>query len=385
MPLATHPYPLSLRAKVLQARRLVVKVGTAVLTDPSGRFDASHFEALATELAEVARRRELIVVSSGAIALGVEALGLVARPTDLPGKQAAAAVGQCWLMHQYAQQLGRQHLAVGQMLLTHEDFADRRRYLNARQTLGALLAAKAVPVINENDTVSVEEIQLGDNDSLAALVVGLCDAELLVLLSDVEGLFDADPKAAADARLVEQVPEVTPEIEALAGGSRGGLGTGGMTAKVRAARRASDSGALTVIASGRRPGVLGALLRGENVGTIFGAPRPPLRARQRWIAHALHPKGLLVVDDGARDALRRRGSSLLPSGLTEVRGDFDRGEAVEIAGPDGKAFARGLAGYGSRELARLAGVRSGEIERVLGYKYLDEIVHRDDLVLLEET
>lgn len=385
MPLATNPHPISLRARALQARRLVVKIGSAVLTDEAGHFDAARFTSLAAELAELARRCELIVVSSGAIALGVEALRLPARPTDLPVKQAAASVGQCRLMHLYTEQLGRHGLTVGQLLLTHEDFADRRRYLNARQTLAALLAARAVPVINENDTVSVDEIQLGDNDALAALVVGLCDAELLVLLSDVDGLFDADPKATAEARLVEQVPEITPAIEALAGGSRGGLGTGGMAAKVRAARRASDSGALTIIAPGRREGVLGALLRGEPLGTIFGSPRPPLRARQRWIAHALHPKGLLLVDDGAREALCHRGSSLLPSGLTEVRGEFERGEAVEIAGADGRPFARGLAGYGAAELARLRGLRSADIERVLGYKYLDEIVHRDDLVLLGEA
>ncbi|MHB8418840.1 MAG: glutamate 5-kinase [Myxococcales bacterium] len=380
----TSPSPMSLRARASQARRLVVKIGTAVLTDGAGRFDAGRFGALAGELAQVAGQRELIVVSSGAIALGVEALRLPARPADLPGKQAAAAVGQCRLMQLYAEQLGKHGLSVGQILLTHEDFADRRRYLNARQTLAALLAARAVPVINENDTVSVDEIQLGDNDALAALVVGLCDAELLLLLSDVDGLFEADPKAVPGAKLVGEVVEPTEQLEALASGSRGGLGTGGMIAKVRAARRASGAGALTVIAPGRRDGVLADVLRGEPVGTIFGAPRPPLRARQRWIAHALHARGTLLVDEGARDALVRRGSSLLSSGLTAVQGDFERGEAVAIAGADGKAFARGLAGYGSGELARLLGVRSSEIARVLGYKYLDEIVHRDDLVLLTE-
>ncbi len=365
---------------------MVVKIGTAVLTDERGRFDALRFGRLCDELAEAAAERELVVVSSGAIALGLERLGLERRPGDLPGKQAAAAVGQGALMQRYAEAMGKRGLAVGQILLTHEDVADRQRYLNARQTLAALLAQRALPVINENDTVSVEEIQFGDNDALAGLVVGLCGAELLVLLSDVDGLYDRDPRdatAAAPAKLVAEVAEVTPEIEALAGGSRSGLGTGGMIAKVRAARLAAESGAVTVVAPGRRDGSLAALLRGEPVGTVFGAPRLPLRARQRWIAHALKPKGRLLVDAGAREALLRRGGSLLPSGLRAVEGDFGRGAAVEIAGEDGRPFARGLAGYGASELSRLCGRKSGEIAGILGYKYLDEIVHRDDLILLE--
>ena len=370
------------RERIAHARRVVVKIGTAVLTDPAGRFDAPRFAGLCDELAAAGKDRELVLVSSGAIALGVERLGLGQRPVDLPGKQAAAAVGQCRLMQRYAEELGRHGLTVGQLLLTHEDVEDRRRYLNARQTLGALLAQRVIPIINENDTVSVDEIQFGDNDALSGLVVGLCDAELLVLLSDVDGLYDRDPRDGPMASLISEVAEVTPALEALAGGSRSGVGTGGMIAKVRAARRAAESGALTVIAPGHRPGTLAAVLKGDRVGTLFAAPRPPLRSRQRWIAHALNARGKLVVDAGAREALLHRGGSLLPSGLRRVEGDFERGCAVDIALEDGAPFARGLAGYGSRELARLCGVRSTEIAPLLGYKYLDEVVHRDDLVLL---
>ncbi len=381
MPIVTNQYPLSLRARTLQAKRVVVKIGSAVLTDASGRFEPARFETLCKEIAVAAGNREIIVVSSGAIALGVETLKLETRPTDLPAKQATAAVGQCRLMRLYGDELGKHGFVVGQVLLTHEDVADRRRYLNARQTLAALLERRVIPIINENDTVSVDEIQIGDNDALAGLVVGLCDADMLILLSDVEGLYERDPRDDPQAQRVQQVTELTAEIESLAGASRSGLGTGGMATKVRAAKRATETGALTVIASGRIKGTVTAVLRGEDVGTVFGAPRPPLRARQRWIAHALRAKGTLIVDAGAREALVRRGSSLLPSGLQRIVGDFERGAAVEIAGQDGKPFARGLVGYDSQDLAKLCGVLSSEIESLLGYRYLDEVVHRDDLVL----
>ncbi len=371
----------SLRSRAAGARRVVVKIGSAVLADAAGRFAADRFSALCADIAEAAREREVVIVSSGAIALGVRELSLPSRPVSLPGKQAAAAVGQCLLMQLYGAELSRRGRRAGQVLLTHDDVADRRRYLNARQTLQALVANGVVPVVNENDTVAVEEIQFGDNDALAGLVAGLWDAELLVLLSDVDGLYDRDP-AVPGARRITEVALVTEEIEALAGNSRSGVGTGGMIAKVRAARRAAESGTLSIVAAGRTPGVLPALLRGEEIGTLFGAPREALRARQRWIAHALEARGRLHVDAGAREAIVTRGGSLLASGLRRVEGAFGRGEAVEIAGEDGRPFARGLAGYGSEELARLCGARSAEIEARLGYKYLDEVVHRDDLVLL---
>ncbi len=363
-------------------RRLVVKIGTGVLTDPKGRFDAVHFARLTADLADVARERELVVVSSGAIALGVERLGLASRPKDIPGKQAAAAVGQGALMHRYESALGPAGYATAQVLLTHDDFANRTRYLNARRALERLLEQKAVPIINENDTVSVDEIKLGDNDNLAGLVAGLIGADLLVILSDVAGLYTADPRKDAAARKLDEVPEVTAEIEKLAGGSISGVGTGGMITKVRAARVAGGAGTPTIIAPGKKVGALLEILRGEPVGTIFTAGAEPLSSRKRWVAHALKPKGSLIVDEGARKALLANKRSLLPSGVREVSGNFKIGDAVDITDPSGAVFARGLAGYSADELRRIAGHKTSEIEQLLGYKYLDEVVHRDDLVEL---
>jgi glutamate 5-kinase len=360
----------------------VVKIGTSVLTDPQGRFDAVHFARLTADLADAARGRELVVVSSGAIALGVERLGLASRPKDIPGKQAAAAVGQGVLMHRYESALGPAGFVTAQVLLTHDDFANRTRYLNARRALDCLLEQRALPIINENDTVSVDEIKLGDNDSLAGLVVGLIEADLLVVLSDIDGLFTADPRMNPAATRIDEVAKVTPEIERLAGGTVSGMGTGGMHTKVRAARRAAEVGCPTVIASGRRVGSLLQILAGEPVGTLFLAGTEKLPSRKRWMAHALKPKGVLTVDDGAKKALLSQKRSLLPSGLREVVGTFKHGDPVDIADPSGAVFARGLAGYSSDELRRLVGKKSSEIEAVLGYKYLDEVVHRDDLVEL---
>jgi glutamate 5-kinase len=376
------------RREVATARRVVVKIGSAVLTGDDGRFDPQRHAALCADLSEAARGRDLVVVTSGAIAMGVQRLKLPARPSELPLKQAAAAVGQSRLMHRYETELDAHGHVVAQILLTHADLADRQRYLNARQTLSALLAARVIPIVNENDTVSVEEIRFGDNDTLASLVVGLCDADLLVLLSDVEGLYSRDPRLPGPTppTLVPEVAEVTPALLATATASRSGVGTGGMATKLMSARRAAEVGARTVIASGRSAGTLPAVLAGDPVGTLFDAPdEARLTGRKRWIGHALHPLGSLRVDAGAATAIRDRGKSLLPSGLVDVEGDFDRGSPVDIRDTSGKAFARGLSGYASADLRRLRGLRSSEIERTLGYKFLDEIVHRDDLVLLEGT
>jgi glutamate 5-kinase len=362
-------------------RRLVVKVGSGVLTDAKGRFDAVHFARLTADLADAARDRELVVVSSGAIALGVERLGLSSRPKDIPGKQAAAAVGQGVLMHRYESALGPAGFATAQVLLTHDDFASRTRYLNARRALDCLLAQRAVPIVNENDTVSVDEIKLGDNDSLAGLVVGLIEADLLVILSDVSGLYTADPRLDPAATKIDRVEKITPEIERLAGGSVSGVGTGGMLTKLRAARRAAEAGCPTVIASGKRVGSLLQILDGEPVGTLFAAAGEKLPSRKRWI-HALKPKGVLTVDDGARRAILAQKRSLLPSGVRAVEGSFKHGDPIDIADASGAVFARGLTGYSGEEIQKLAGKKTSEIEAVLGYKYLDEVVHRDDLVEL---
>ncbi len=368
------------RSGLAGARRVVVKIGSGVLA-PAGRFDRAHQQALARALLAVGERRELIVVSSGAIALGVERLGWRSRPKDIPRKQAAAAVGQALLMRTWDEAFGDR--VAGQVLLTGEVVGDRRRFLHARHTFAALLAAGAIPVVNENDTVAVEEIKFGDNDALAALVVQVVDADLLVILSDVDAVYDADPRRNRNARPLRTVRRVTPSILEAAGGAGSAVGTGGMVTKLRAARRAGQLGVPCVIASGRDPTTLARLFGGEEVGTLF-SPSEPLRGRRRWIAHAAKPKGRLLVDEGAEAALVRGRKSLLATGLTAVEGRFAVGDVVEIAGLDGTPFALGLARYGADEAARIAGLRTAAIEAALGYKDSDEVVHRDDLVLLED-
>ncbi|NVJ04454.1 glutamate 5-kinase [Myxococcus sp. AM001] len=370
------------RTALRAARRVVVKIGTNALTNATGRFNRQHFDALGQDLLWAAQGRELVVVSSGAIALGVERLGLPSRPRDIPGKQACAAVGQSRLMQAYEEAFAARGKAVAQVLLTHEDVQERRRYLNVKHTLERLLTAGVVPVINENDTVSVDELKFGDNDTLAGLVAGVVDADALVLLSDVEGLYTGDPWRDANAELVTTVMQVTPEVLALATGASSGVGTGGMSTKVRAAARASDSGIHCVITSGAVPGRLRAVLEGADVGTLFEPTGSRRSARAAWIAHALRARGTLTVDAGAREAIVTGKRSLLPSGVRGVEGDFGRGDPVDLVDAEGAVFARGLAAYDANELRRIAGHHTADIEAVLGYRYLDEAVHRDDLAVL---
>ncbi len=371
------------RQALARARRVVVKIGTGALTNATGRFHRAHFERLADDLVWAASGRELVVVSSGAIALGVERLGLSSRPKDMPGKQACAAVGQSRLMQAYEEAFARKNRVVAQVLLTHDDVQDRRRYLNAKHAFERLLDAGVVPIVNENDTVSVDEIKFGDNDALAALVAPLVEADALVVLSDVEGLYDADPRQNPNARLLTELPAVTDEVLALAGGRTSGHGTGGMATKVRAAARVTEVGIRCVIASGQAPGRLREVLEGKPVGTLFEPTGNRRHARAAWIAHALRPKGRVIVDDGARRAVVQSKKSLLPSGVRKVEGRFEQGDPVDLADEAGTVFARGLAAYGADELRRIAGKKSSEIEEILGYRYLDEAVHRDDLAVLE--
>ncbi|WP_164007571.1 glutamate 5-kinase [Pyxidicoccus trucidator] len=370
------------RTALRAARRVVVKIGTNALTNATGRFNRPHFDALGRDLLWAAQGRELVVVSSGAIALGVERLGLPGRPKDIPGKQACAAVGQSRLMQAYEEAFSGAGRAVAQVLLTHEDVQDRRRYLNVKHALERLLAAGVVPVINENDTVSVDELKFGDNDTLAGLVAGVVEAEALVLLSDVEGLYTGDPRRDEGAELMLSVEQVTPEVLALSGDTTSGVGTGGMATKVRAAARATESGIRCVITSGAVPGRLREVLEGEPVGTLFEPTGNRRSARAAWIAHALRPRGRITVDAGAREAIVTGKRSLLPSGVRGVEGDFGRGDPVDLADASGAVFARGLAAYDANELRRIAGRRTTDIEAVLGYRYLDEAVHRDDLAVL---
>jgi glutamate 5-kinase len=373
------------RSALRRVKRLVVKVGTGTLADAQGRFDRQNCARLAAELAEAARGRKVVLVSSGAVTLGAERLGLErgrGRPFDIPTKQACAAVGQPHLMAAWGDALARHGLLTAQVLLTAEDLASRKRFLNARRTFERLLDAGAVPVVNENDTVAVEEIKVGDNDTLAGLVAGCVEADAVVMLTDVEGLYDRNP-AEPGARLLHDVPRVTAEVERIAGGAGSERSVGGMATKVKAARRLATQGVITALLSGRRPRALPALLAGERIGTVFAPGAVPLSSRKGWLAVAAKGKGVIVVDAGARRALVEQKKSLLPSGVRGVEGQFGQGDPVDIAVDPSRPFARGLAGYGADEVRRLAGLKTSEIERALGYKYLDEIVHRNDLVVLE--
>ncbi|MBI1848251.1 MAG: glutamate 5-kinase [Candidatus Rokubacteria bacterium] len=366
-----------------RVRRLVVKVGSGLVTSPGTGGDPARVEALAAEIAEVRGGREVVLVSSGAIATGAARLALGRRPRSIPETQAAAAVGQSALMWLYEMAFKRHDIAVGQVLLTAQDIADRSRYLNARNTLQALLGFQVLPIVNENDTVAVEEIKVGDNDNLSALVASLIDADLLVLLTDVDGLYTADPARTAGARKLDVVEAVTDEIARLGGEATSGISVGGMATKLAAARKAAAAGIPMVIADGRQPGVLARILRSEPVGTYFAPRDARLAARKRWIAFAVRPRGRVVVDAGALRALTRQGRSLLPSGLVAVDGQFAAGEVVAVVGEGSdREIGRGVVNFDAAELRKLRGVKTHEIEERLGYKSFDEVIHRDNLVIL---
>jgi glutamate 5-kinase len=365
------------------ARRIVVKVGSGLITEAGHGPAADLIARLAGELAALVEDgREVALVSSGAIVTGMARLGLAARPRTIPEKQAAAAVGQSALMWHYEQAFKPHGIRVGQVLLTGQDIADRSRYLNARNTLLALLGFGVLPIVNENDTVAVDEIKVGDNDNLAALVAHLIDADLLVLLTDVDGLYTGDPRRDPDARRLETVAALTDDIHRLVFDSATRVSVGGMGTKLQAAQKANASGIPMVIASGRQPGTLARVLAGEPVGTYFQPRDDRLAARKRWIAFAVPPQGRLVVDAGAKKALTERGKSLLPSGLTGVEGEFSAGAVVALAERHGPEFARGLVNYDAEELRKIRGANTREIERALGYKSFDEVIHRDNLVVL---
>jgi glutamate 5-kinase len=368
--------------RIAAARRVVIKIGSALLVDrASGRLDAPWFEDLVADIARLRKRgQEVLVVSSGAIALGRRHLGLRNGTLKLEESQAAAAAGQIRLAHAWQEALGRHEIPVAQVLLTLGDTEQRRRYLNARGTLETLLALGAVPVINENDTVATEEIRYGDNDRLAARVAQMISADCLLLLSDTTGLHTADPARDPDARLVPEVRAVTPEIEAMAGEAATDVGSGGMITKVAAGRIALAAGCHMVIASGRVRHPVLAVEQGARC-TWFIASVSPARVRKQWIAGSLQPRGEIVVDDGAAAALAR-GKSLLPAGVLRIAGEFERGDAVLIRDMRGVALAHGLSAYGATDAARIIGLRSGEIEAVLGYRGREELVHRNDLAMV---
>jgi len=363
-----------------RVRRVVVKIGSQVLA-PHGELDPDTVASLCAQLVAARRRGlDVVLVTSGAVAAGRGKLGWKDRPRTIPAKQAAAAAGQPALLRAYASHLDPAGQAIAQILLTAEDVADRRRFTNARNTVSTLLSLGVLPIVNENDTVAVDEIKLGDNDQLSALVTNLIEAQLLVLLTDVDGFYSADPRRDPAAVRHVFLPELTPAHLASAGPTTSEVGLGGMVTKLEAARQAALSGASTVIAHGTEARVLERILDGEAVGTWIAAGRA-IGARKHWIAYSSAPAGAVVVDDGARRALAERGKSLLPSGIVEVRGDFGRGESVRVLALDGSEVGRGLVSYSAADLRRIAGRRSSEIEAILGYKYYDEAVRRDDFVL----
>jgi glutamate 5-kinase len=376
------PRPSILASPLLQARRVVVKVGSALLVDQdTGRLNRAWLETLVEDLLRLRKRgQQVILVSSGAIALGRRHLGLAKGSLRLDESQAAAAVGQIRLAHAYKELLEASNVTVAQVLLTLEDSERRRRYLNARATLESLLALGALPVINENDTVATAEIRYGDNDRLAARVAQMSGADCLVLLSDVEGLFTSDPNKDPTAQFVQQVRQITPQIEAMAGASASAVGSGGMTTKIMAAKIAVAAGCHMCIASGHQKHPVSRLEEGARC-TWFVPHATPVTARKQWIAGTLKPAGAITIDKGALKALRE-GKSLLPAGVVAARGRFERGDTVSVLGDDGVEVARGIIAYSDVDSARIMGRKSSEIEGILGFRGRDELIHRDDMVIL---
>ncbi|WP_250465689.1 MULTISPECIES: glutamate 5-kinase [unclassified Caballeronia] len=372
-----------MRSVIAAAKRIVVKVGSSLVTNDGRGLDHAAINRWAAQIAALREQgKEVVLVSSGAIAEGIHRLGWTKRPREIDELQAAAAVGQMGLAQVYESSFGAHGIRTAQILLTHADLADRERYLNARSTLLTLLRLGAVPIINENDTVITDEIKFGDNDTLGALVANLIEGDALVILTDQRGLFTADPRKDPSATLVEQADAGTPELEAMAGGAGSSLGRGGMLTKILAAKRAAHSGANTVIASGREADVLTRLASGEMIGTQLIARTARIAARKQWMADHLQMRGHVVIDNGAVQKVIAEGKSLLPIGVIDVKGAFDRGEVIACLDDEGREVARGITNYSSSEARLIHRRPSGEIETVLGYMLEPELIHRDNLVLV---
>ena len=372
------------RATLKDVKRIVIKVGSSTITYGNGKRNFSRIDRLAREIADLANQgKEIILVSSGAVAVGVDRLGLAAKPKTIPGKQAAAAVGQGVLMHTYEKIFAEYGQIVAQVLLTRMDSVDRHRYTNSRNTFLALLEHKVIPIVNENDVVAIDELKIGDNDNLSALVAGIVDADLLIILSDIDGLYTANPQNDPNAQLVPEVTDITPEIEASAGDAGSKVGTGGMFTKIQAAKMATSSGINMVIASGEEKDAISRILEGEEIGTLFVSRENRLQFRKRWLAFGARIAGKIVVDDGCAKAVRKAGGcSILPAGITDVEGEFEAGNTISVVNKTGHELARGLANYSSEELDMIKGAKTSEIENILGHKHFDEVIHRDDLVIL---
>jgi glutamate 5-kinase len=372
------------RQSLKDCRRIVVKVGSSVLAGPTGAgLHEDSIRSLANQISALRREgRQIILVSSGAVSAGLQALGLKRSPKSMPHKQAAAAVGQTRLIQAYQGWFQEEGITVGQILLTHDDVHHRTRFLNARNTIFALLDRGVLPIVNENDTVSVEEIRFGDNDTLSSLIATMVEADLLIILTDVDGLYSSNPRKDSEARLIDEVGRVNREIESMAQEGKSEFGAGGMVTKVRAVKAVSEAGIPAVVTKGRGNDVLVSVVRGEPAGTFFRPEKAPLSGRKSWIAFARRPQGKIIVDEGAQTALAEKGKSLLPSGVVSVEGKFAFGDSTACCAPGGQEFARGLVNYGSADLERIKGRKTADIRSILGFKEYDEVIHRDNLVLL---
>lgn len=372
------------RKMLKNAKRIVVKVGTSTITYSNGKRNFSQIDRLARELSDLQNQgKEMILVTSGAVAVGVDRLGLPQKPDTIPGKQAAAAVGQGVLMHTYEKFFADYGQVVAQVLLTKTESIDRHRYTNSRNTFMELLKQGVIPIVNENDVVALDELKIGDNDNMSALVAGIVDADLVIILSDIDGLYTANPQTNPDAELVPLVTEITPEIEASAGGVGSARGTGGMATKIQAAKAATSSGINLVIASGTEKNAIPRIVNGENIGTLFVSRENRLQFRKRWLAFGARIQGSVVVDAGCAEAIHKAGGcSILPAGVVAVEGCFEPGSTISVKDGDGHELARGLSHYSSEELEKIKGCKSCDIEDIIGHKNYDEIIHRDDLVIL---
>ncbi|MFH1539652.1 MAG: glutamate 5-kinase [bacterium] len=367
----------------MERGRITIKVGASTLTDPGHRIDDAFLERFVADIAAVREAGwKVILVSSGAIRTGVDSMGLRFDSLSVSEKQAAAAIGQGLLMAKYTEMFAPHGIPAAQVLLTQDIVQFRKKYLNARNTLLKLISMGAIPIVNENDTVATEEIMFGDNDTLSAITAVLTDSDLLLLLSDVDGFYMEDPGLAGGGRAVPLIEEITEELRRAATGPRAGGGFGGMATKLSAAETAMNAGIKTVIANGREKNIVRRVAGGERIGTTFMKRDSHITGRKKWIAFVPKSEGKIIVNSGAREVIKEKGKSLLPSGIVGVEGAFERGACVEIAGEDGRSFARGLTGYSSEEIARIEGKHTREIEKCLGYSHGDETVHRDNLVIL---
>ena len=372
------------REALKKAKRIVIKVGTSTITYANGKRNFSQIDRLAREISDLQNQgKEMILVTSGAVAVGVDRMGLPGKPKTIPGKQAAAAVGQGVLMHTYEKFFADYGQIVAQVLITKTEAIARHRYTNTRNTFMELMRQRVIPIVNENDVVALDELKIGDNDNMSALVAGIVDADLVIILSDVDGLYTANPQTHPDAVIVPEVAEITPEIEASAGGVGSARGTGGMATKIQAAKAATSSGIHLVIASGTEKNAITRVLQGEELGTLFVSRENRLQFRKRWLAFGAKIAGSIVVDDGCAKAIRKAGGcSILPAGVFAVQGEFLPGSTVSVIDKDAHELARGLVHYSSAELEQIKGCNSGEIANILGHKNFDEVIHRDDLVIL---